>query len=688
MIRQTIQLGSISTVICDRDGRTSLLLVPAGMEDLIAEEKTGSSYAMAQLHIHGDKHEVPYSRGITMLGSSSAAGMKLTGIETTADSVTIEQENEAGLHRTQMLSLRECALHCKTVIENRGKESITLDQASTFCIGGMTPFEAGPANDCLKLHRFSSFWSCEGRHECQTVEDLNMEVSWSRWATKTVKIGQYGTMPVRGYFPVMALEDTKRNVTWAASLAWAGSWNMELFRQKDDLALAGGLAGFEEGHWRKTLAPGESITLPEAALTVVRGGVDEACEALLDVQKANLKIMGEAEDTLNPMYNEYCDTWGAPTEKTIDAELKAIKDLGLSYFVIDAGWYGQNAKWEECTGDWDIRKSAFPDGLKPVTDKIRKAGMIPGLWFEAEVASDKSAVFTAHPEMFVKEDGKPINETNRVFLNLSRDDAQEYLKTHVIDLLKENGFGYIKVDYNNTYGLGFDGFESLGEAQRQGILGTYAFFDRMHGEIPDLVVENCSSGGHRLETGMMKRCSMASFSDAHECPEIPLIAADLHRLILPRQSQIWSVLRAKDSIKRIMWSLSATLLGRMCISGEVAKLSEEQKNAVKDGIRFYRLAAPVIKDGSTKVYRSGITSYANAHGWQCAVRTGGSRKLITVHAFEKHETYIEVPGNYSGWKIADRYMPAPAGATLEDGKLRVYLPEEYMSATLLLEKCN
>lgn len=688
MIRQTVQLGSISAVICDRDGRISLLLVPAGMEDLIAEEKTGSSYAMAQLHIHGDKHEVPYCKGITMLGSSSAAGMKLTGIETTADSVTIEQKNEAGLHRTQTLSVREHALHCETVIENRGKESITLDQASTFCIGGMTPFEAGPANDCLKLHRFSSFWSCEGRHECQTVEDLNMEVSWSRWATKTVKIGQYGTMPVRGYFPVMALEDTKRNVTWAASLAWAGSWNMELFRQKDDLALAGGLAGFEEGHWRKTLAPGESITLPEAALTVVRGGVDEACEALLDVQKANLKITGEAEETLNPMYNEYCDTWGTPTEKTIDAELKAIKDLGLSYFVIDAGWYGQNAKWEECTGDWDIRKSAFPDGLKPVTDKIRKAGMIPGLWFEAEVASDKSAVFTAHPEMFVKEDGKPINETNRVFLNLSRDDAQEYLKTHVIDLLKENGFGYIKVDYNNTYGLGFDGFESLGEAQRQGILGTYAFFDRMHGEIPDLVVENCSSGGHRLETGMMKRCSMASFSDAHECPEIPLIAADLHRLILPRQSQIWSVLRAKDSIKRIMWSLSATLLGRMCISGEVAKLSEEQMNAVKDGIRFYRLAAPVIKDGSTKVYRSGITSYANAHGWQCAVRTGGSRKLITVHAFEKHETYIEVPGDYSGWKIADRYMPAPAEGMLEDGKLRVYLPEEYMSAALLLEKCN
>lgn len=688
MMKQTIGLGCVSAIICDDERKTSLMLVPSGMEQMITEQKTSASYAMAQLHIRGDEHEVPYSRGITMLGSASASGMKLTGIKAEEDRVAIEQENEAGLHRTQVLSACGRALRCSTVIENRGKESITLDHASTFCISGLTPFEEGPADDCLKLHRFSSFWSCEGRHECQSIEELNMEVSWSRWATKTVKIGQNGTMPVRGYFPVMALEDTKRNVTWAASLAWTGSWTMELFRQKDDLALAGGLAGFEEGHWRKTLAPGESITLPEAALTAVTGGVDEACEALLDVQKADLKIVGEAEQTLNPMYNEYCDTWGAPTEKTIEAELEAIKDLGLSYFVIDAGWYGQTDNWGECTGDWDIRKSTFPKGLKPVTEKIRKAGMIPGLWFEAEVASNKSTVFKTRPELFANENGKPIIETNRAFLNLTRADAQEYLKTHVIDLLRENDFGYVKIDYNNTYGLGFDGFESLGEAQRQGILGTHAFFDRMHAEIPDLVVENCSSGGHRLEASMMRRSAMASFSDAHECPEIPLIAADLHRLILPRQSQIWSVFRQKDSIKRIAWSLSATLLGRMCISGEVAKLNEEQMQTVRDGIRFYRNAAPVIKDGSTKVYRRDITAYAHAHGWQCAVRKNGKQTLITVHAFEKHESCIEVPGDYSGCVISDRFVAPGAEVKFEGGKLKVYLSEEYMSAALLLDNRN
>lgn len=683
---ETYRLGDVSVLFTQKEERPALVLVPAGMEDQVVAEKAASFSCMAQLHARGDSHETPYSKGMTMLGSQTAASMRLKARDTAGESVTTVLTGAHGLEWTQTLERCGRALVCRTQVKNAGDAPVTLEHAASFCMAGMTPFEAGLAPDCMRLHRFTSFWSCEGRHECQTIEELNMETSWSRWATKSVRIGQAGTLPVRSYFPTMALEETKRGVTWAAAIGWAGSWNMELFRQKEDLVLAGGLAGFEDGHWRKTLQPGETLSLPEAILTAVCGGVDEACEALLDVHEACLPLTTEAEKTLNPMYNEYCDTWGWPTKDTIAGEIAAVKDLGLSYFVIDAGWFGQSRDWNTSTGDWDVRESAFPEGMKVIADQIREAGMIPGIWFEAEVANDQSNVLREHPEMFVTDDGKHIIQTNRAFLNLTREDAQAYLQTHVIDFLRDNGYGYIKIDYNNTYGIGFDGFESLGEAQRNGVLGTYRFFEQMRRCLPDLVIENCSSGGHRLELSMMSRSDMASFSDAHECPEIPLIAADLTRLILPRQSQIWAVIRHDDSIRRIIWSMSAALLGRMCISGHVARLNERQMQAVREGVEFYRKAAPVIRKGSTRIIRKDITAYDHAHGWQATIRTGEEAILLTVHAFEQNGGEWTLEQDFSGYVLDSVYADEDCAVSLTDGKLAFRVGGDYCGMGVLLRK--
>ena len=121
--------------------------------------------------------------------------------------------------------------------------------------------------------------------------------------------------------------------------------------------------------------------------------------------------------------------------------------------------------------------------------------------------------------------------------------VNQYLTEHVIEFLKKYGFEYMKMDYNDTVGMGCDGYESIGEGLRQNMAAAREFVEKVKKEIPGIVLENCASGGHRLEPGYMALTSMASFSDAHECVEIPVIAANLHRVILPRQSQIWAVIR-------------------------------------------------------------------------------------------------------------------------------------------------
>ncbi|MBP5659769.1 MAG: alpha-galactosidase, partial [Lachnospiraceae bacterium] len=157
---------------------------------------------------------------------------------------------------------------------------------------------------------------------------------------------------------------------------------------------------------------------------------------------------------------------------------------------------------------------------------------------------------------------------------------------------------------------------------------------KMRREIPDLVIENCSSGGHRLEPSFMELASQASFSDAHEIPSLPIIAANIHRVVRPEQSQIWSVLRAADTDSRLYYSLCATFLGRMGLSGDIYDLSEHQWLLVDEAIAMYREAAPIIKDGNTTVIKSAAHSYNKPTGSQLVLRELGNKVLCVFHRFE------------------------------------------------------
>ena len=158
-------------------------------------------------------------------------------------------------------------------------------------------------------------------------------------------------------------------------------------------------------------------------------------------------------------------------------------------------------------------------------------------------------------------DGKVLTTKERRFFDMNNPDAIAYLTDKVIGQLKKYDFEYMKMDYNDTIGIGCDGAESLGEGLRRDREASVNFVRKVKEEIPGIILENCASGGHKLEPLMMSECSMASFSDAHECEEIPVIAASLHRSILPRQSQIWAVIRKTDSVKRIGYTVASTFLG-------------------------------------------------------------------------------------------------------------------------------
>ena len=286
------------------------------------------------------------------------------------------------------------------------------------------------------------------------------------------------------------------------------------------------------GQWWKRVAPGESFLTPTAILSVCNGGgVDRISQRLTLSGSRILENAPESEQSLPIIFNEYCTTWGCPSHENISEILKVIKDKGISYFVIDCGWYKEEGiPWDIAMGDYQVSGELFPEGLEKTTEAIREAGMKLGIWFEIENVGSASKAYQLE-EHLLKRDGKVLTTTMRRFWDLRDPWVKDYLSDRVIGLLKKYRFDYMKIDYNDTIGLGCDGAESIGEGLRRNLEESYDFLEKVKAEVPGIILENCASGGHRLEPLMMRACSMASFSDAHECPEIPIIAANLHRVI-------------------------------------------------------------------------------------------------------------------------------------------------------------
>jgi alpha-galactosidase len=164
--------------------------------------------------------------------------------------------------------------------------------------------------------------------------------------------------------------------------------------------------------------------------------------------------------------------------------------------------------------------------------------------------------------------------------------------------------------------------------------------------LPDLVIECCSSGGHRLEASWLRLVSQASFSDLHEGRSIPIVAAALHRLIPVRMNQIWAVLRETDDVERLRWSLAAGLLGRLCISGDQAVLTGPQRDLIDTSTKLALAAAPVLAAGRTIFHGNAAEgSWSQPTGWQVIVRYNEDVLLIVAHAFAgtSGENVIDLP---------------------------------------------
>ena len=294
---------------------------------------------------------------------------------------------------------------------------------------------------------------------------------------------------------------------WFGALGWSGNWRIAVeqtpYRQ---VRVTGGFNPFDFAY---PLKPGESLETPEFYGGFSAGGFGGVSRLLHRFEREQI-LPGGAAARLRPvLYN----SWEATEFDVNEAGQKALAakaaTLGVELFVMDDGWFGARKDDHAGLGDWVVNPKKFPNGLKPLIDAVKGLGMDFGLWVEPEMVNPDSDLYRAHPDWVMHFDGRPRSELrNQLVLNLARDDVREYIFGVLDKLATDYPIRYFKWDMNRPFSE--PGWPEAGPADERKlwvayVRNLYQIIDRLRAKHPGLEIESCSSGGGRVDLGILQR---------------------------------------------------------------------------------------------------------------------------------------------------------------------------------------
>jgi alpha-galactosidase len=262
--------------------------------------------------------------------------------------------------------------------------------------------------------------------------------------------------------PVVVIHNTTLRLGIALGNEAPGVLKRTAFHTSDRNADIGLTRPGQDFPFRKWLKPGESWESPEVFIALYSNTDDGYSVVNSTINDYVRKYLGSRISMLKEKPLFVFNTWN-PFRTFISDSLirdvaKAASECGIQEFIIDDGWeYNQHGKsttkgWGENYGDWLVDRKKFPDGLSPVFDYIRSLGMKPGLWISIGSATADSKVFQEHPEWFIRTvAGKPGNnhtgsDNPEFYTSCFGTGWPGYIKSVILDLVKEHGLAYAKLD--------------------------------------------------------------------------------------------------------------------------------------------------------------------------------------------------------------------------------------------------
>lgn len=561
-------------------------------------------------------------------------------------------------------------LRCHTELKNLGQEPLEVEYLASFFLMGIDGGQDWGRQGQLYIPH--NTWTGELQWRSYTVSELGVD-DFRGSGLKRISYTSNGTWSTGEYLPMGFYESGAENDFLYWQIEHNGAWYWEIGDAAGRLYLQLSGPTERENHWHKRLLPGECFR--SVPVSVGRAASFQEGVGQLTVYRRLIRRENEDNENLPVIFNDYMNClMGDPTTEKLLPLIDAAAAAGCEYFCIDAGWYADGEWWND-VGEWKPSARRFPGGIREVTDHIRKKGMKLGLWLEIEVMGINCPMRDkAKKDWFFTRHGQTVIDHGRFQLDFRNPEVCAFADEIIERLTGEYGAQYIKMDYNITGGVGTElRSDSLGDGLLEHNRAYLCWLDQVFARHPDLVIENCSSGGMRMDYAMLARHSIQSTSDQTDYRRYALIAANCSSACCPEQAAVWSYPLRDGDREETIFNMVSALLCRVHQSGHLGELSPERFALVKEGIEVYKGIRSQLKTG-LPFYPLGICMDYRAehlaHGLSCENR----RFLALWQLGDKEEMEIPLDPAFRVTEVRQIYPGGEAvPMSLSENLLRVRL---------------
>ena len=499
--------------------------------------------------------------------------------------------------------------------------------------------------------------------------------------------------------------------TIGLALCWSG--NFELRMNTVSHREHHVYAGIDPTASEYILEPKEVFATPHLALAYSQEGMSGVSRIFHDwARKEGMFHRGTqtGDILLNSWEGIYLDI----TEEKIIKMMDDIAAFGGELFVMDDGWFGDKYPRKvdnSSLGDWVVDKQKLPNGIKALTEAAKQRKIKFGIWIEPEMTNTVSELFDQHPDWVLQRPGRDLRKGRggtQVVLDMTNPRVQDFVFGVVDNLMTEYPeIAYIKWDANcpiSNYGSTY-----LPKAKQSNIyvdyhLGLIKTLQRIREKYPNLVIQDCASGGGRANYGLLPYFDEFWVSDNTDALQRVYIQYGTS-LFFPANAMACHINHCPywntgGRVIPVKFRCDVAMSGRLGIELQPKDMTDEERQQCTVCVADYKQLRPIVQTGN--LYRllspydhKGVSSilYSNDQKTQAVLfvykienyydqplprlRLAGLDPAKTYTLTEKNVRVGQKPCSLSGKQFTGRFL-------MEVG-IEVPLREEYCSRVFELK---
>jgi alpha-galactosidase len=397
--------------------------------------------------------------------------------------------------------------------------------------------------------------------------------------------------------------DEESGDVWFGALAWSGSWRISVeLDALQQVRVTGGFNPFDFGY---KLPPGKELETPVFYGGHSNRGLGEASRLLHRFELAKILPQAPNPKPRPVIYNSWEATEFAVDEVGQESLAEKAAKIGVERFVVDDGWFGQRKNDHAGLGDWYVNQQKFPNGLKPLIDKVHSLGMDFGIWVEPEMVNPDSDLYRQHPDWVLNFAGRPRTEgRNQLVLNLARQDVRDYVFHFLDDLLRDNQIAFLKWDYNRNWSE--PGWSAVAPDEQKKVYveyvrNLYGILKELRARYPELEIESCSGGGGRVDLGILGLTDEVWPSDNTDPFDRLQIQDGFTYAYTPGVMMAWvtdspNFMNARTT--SLAYRFLSSMQGSLGVGANLDKWSATDFETAKDMIAAYKRIRDTVQHGS------------------------------------------------------------------------------------------